>query len=144
MVPTLIFLDFHLLFNKYSFHYTGQQPVVPGVILRYRMVPRKTRVSPASGLWAVFVIGLQVSKSRSRILKPGVSQSRKVLNLQCYTPIPQFNLLKLSLARSRLRFYLAFPVLVAFISFISREFKITAEITTVVIIKPKILSASAM
>ena len=108
------------------------------------MVPPKTRVSPASGLWAVFVIGLQVSKSRSRILKPGVSQSRKVLNLQCYTHISKFNLLKLSLARSRLRFYLALPVLVAFISFISREFKITAEITTVVIIKPKILSASAM
>ena len=104
------------------------------------MVPRKTWVSPASGLWAVFVIGLEVSKSRSRILKPGVSQSRKVSNLPCYTPIPQISFLELSLARSRLRFYLALPVLVAFISFISRDFKIT----TVVIIQPKILLASAM
>ena len=104
------------------------------------MVPQKTWVSPASGLWAVFVIGLEVSKSRSRILKPGVSQSRKVSNLPCYTPIPQFNFLKLFLARSGLRFYLALPVFVAFISFISRDFKIP----TVVIIKPKILLASAM
>ena len=42
------------------------------------MVPRKTWVSPASGLWAVFVIGLEVSKSSVSNFETGglaVSQS---------------------------------------------------------------------
>ena len=140
MVPTLIFLDFQLLFQQIQFRLHWTAASHSWGHFKVQNGSSKNAGLGVSGLWAVFVIGLEVSKSRSRILKPGVSQSRKVSNLPCYTPIPQISFLELSLARSRLRFYLALPVLVAFISFISRDFKIT----TVVIIQPKILLASAM
>ena len=95
MAPTLIFLDFHILFQQIQFrlHWTA---AIPGVILRYRMVPQKTWVSPASGLWAVFVIGLEVSKSSVSNFETGglaVSQSLDFTMLYPYSTNQLFRII---------------------------------------------------
>ena len=96
MVPTLIFLDFQLLFQQIQFplHWTAASH--SWGLFKVQNGSSKNAGPGVSGLWAVFVIGLEVSKSSVSNFETGglaVSQSLEFTMLYPYSTNQLFRII---------------------------------------------------
>ena len=96
MVPTLIFLDFHILFQQIQFRLHWTAASHSWGHFKVQNGSSKNVGLGVSGLWAVFVIGLEVSKSSVSNFETGglaVSQSLEFTMLYPYSTNQLFRII---------------------------------------------------
>ena len=96
MVPTLIFLDFHILFQQIQFRLHWTAASHSWGHFKVQNGSSKNAGLGVSGLWAVFVIGLEVSKSSVSNFETGglaVSQSLEFTMLYPYSTNQLFRII---------------------------------------------------
>ena len=89
MVPTLIFLDFQLLFQQIQFRLHWTAASHSWGLFKVQNGSSKNAGLGVSGLWAVFVIGLEVSKSSVSNFETG--GLRSLAKSRIYHAIPLFH-----------------------------------------------------